>query len=352
MKLKSRLGTLLAMLVLIPCFATLFQSCDSVIYDNQKECVLKYLVRFKYDRNLKFADAFAHEVNQVTLYVIDGTGNVVWQKTESGERLAAEDYAMEVDVPPGDYNLLAWCSSENPTTFTTASSQTATDLKTQFHTESMEDGFLHIRASLDRLYHGYVADVNFPDTIEGNFVYTVPLTKDTNHIMVALQQLDGEPLDKDLVEFEITDDNVCLNWDNEPILGHKATYHQWYKETITADMSPQALISRANDEEEVNSFAGVIAEMTTSRLMADHKDTARLRVYRSDTGETIANIRLIDALLLVMNYDHRKELTAQQYLDYKDDYSLIFFLDANHKWLGGMIQIESWRLVYHEQIIN
>lgn len=352
MKIKSGICSLLTFLVMLPCFAALLLSCDSVIYDDQAECVLKYMVRFKYDHNLKFADAFAHEVKQVTLYVIDDKGNVVWQKTESGDKLAAEDYAMEVDVAPGNYNLLAWCSSENPTTFTTANSKMATELKTQFHTEAHEDGTHHIKASLDRLYHGYVKDVNFPDAIEGKFTYTVPLTKDTNHIMVALQQLDGDPLDKDLVEFEITDDNVYLDWDNEPILGNQTTYHQWYKETITADMSAKAKTSRANEGEEVNSFAGVIAELTTSRLMADHKGKARLRVYRSDTGETIASIRLIDALLLVMNYDQRKELTPQQYLDYKDDYSLTFFLDANHKWLSGMIQIESWRLVYHEQVLN
>lgn len=350
MNLKSRIGSLLAMLVMLSCFAALFKSCDSAIYDNQKECVLKYLVRFKYDRNLKFADAFAHEVNQVTLYVIDDAGNVVWQKTESGDKLAIEGYAMEVEGPPGHYNLLAWCSSEHPTTFTTGNSQIATELKTRFQTESLEDGTQHIKASLDRLYHGYVADVNFLDALEGEYVYTVPLTKDTNHIMVALQQLDGEPLDKDLVEFEITDDNIYLDWDNSPILGNPITYHQWYKETIQADMSVKAKATRADDA--VNSFSGVIAELTTSRLMENHRDKARLRIYRSDTGETIASIRLIDALLLAMNYENRKQLTPQQYLDYKDDYNLTFFLDANHKWLDGMIQIESWRLVYKEQILN
>ena len=40
--------------------------------------------------NLKFADAFAREVESVTLYLLDGGGRVVWQRTESGEALGKE----------------------------------------------------------------------------------------------------------------------------------------------------------------------------------------------------------------------------------------------------------------------
>lgn len=79
---------------------------------------------------------------------------------------------------------------------------------------------------------------------------------------------------------------------------------------------------------------------------------ARLRVYRNDTGETIASIRLIDAVLLVMGYENSRRLTEQQYLDYKDEYNLTFFLDSNHHWLNGLMQIESWRRVYTEEVID
>ena len=55
----------------------------------------------KYDYNMKFADAFRPEVDEVTLHLIDSNGNVVWRKTESGEALKADGYAMNVDVAPG-----------------------------------------------------------------------------------------------------------------------------------------------------------------------------------------------------------------------------------------------------------
>lgn len=345
MKINLRTGLLACMWMVLA--SILLAACDNAIYDGEGDCTVRYRVRFKYDYNLKFADAFAHEVNVVTLYLVDSNGNIVWQKTESGPQLAEEGYAMDVDVAPGTYSLLAWCSSENPMTFQTGSGTTCRELKTDFFTETESDGQPHIRKKLDRLYHGYVADVDFPAVDEGTFVHTVPLTKDTNHFVISLLQLSGEPIDKKIVEFEITDDNAHLDWDNVPITGTPVTYHQWYKEPVDADINSEAVRAADNDR-----YAGVIAELTTSRLMTDNRANARLRIFRTDTGETIASIRLIDALLLVRGYDNSRELTPQQYLDYKDEYELTFFLDENHRWIDSVIKIESWYVVYQEHELD
>ncbi len=316
-------------------------SCDDAVFDEEGDCTVRYRVRFRYDYNMKFADAFAPEVNQVTLHLIDSDGKIVWQKTESGSALAEEGYAMDVDVVPGTYSLLAWCSSEVPTTFTIGNDGGCSSLKTDFFTDRHDDGSLHIDHKLDRLYHGYEADVEFPAADEGTFLYTIPLTKDTNHFVITLQQLSGESLDKNLLKFEITDDNAHLDWDNNPITGRPVTYHQWYSENVKADLSTKAGVDNGV-------FDGVVAELTTSRLMMSNRDNARLKVSRADTGETIVSIRLIDALLLVKGYDNSRKLTDQQYLDYKDEYDMTFFLDQNHRWLDGLIKIESWRVVYKE----
>jgi len=316
-------------------------SCDDAIFDEEGDCVVHYRVRFKYDYNMKFADAFAPEVNQVTLHLIDGDGKIVWQKTESGPALAEEGYVMDVDVAPGTYSLLAWCSSENPTTFATGNDGECRSLKTDFFTDRHDDGSLHINHKLDRLYHGYEADVEFPAADEGTFLYTIPLTKDTNHFVITLQQLSGEALDKDLLRFEITDDNAHLDWDNNPITGSPVTYHQWYSENVSADISTKSEVDNGT-------FSGVVAELTTSRLMMGNRNNARLKIYRTDTGETIVSIRLIDAVLLVKGYDNSHRLTDQEYLDYKDEYDMTFFLDKNHHWIDGVIKIESWRVVYKD----
>ncbi len=320
-------------------------SCTG-FFDYEGDCRVRYLVRFKYDYNMKFADAFRPEVDEVTLHLIDSDGNVVWRKTESGEALKADGYAMNVDVAPGTYSMVAWCSSASPVTFEAGFDGTREGLHTRFHTESADDNSQHISQKLDRLFHGYIPDAVFPDAIEGDFEYMIPLTKDTNHFVITLQQLSGEPIDSELVEFEITDDNTHLCWDNEPLAGNTTTYHQWYKTTVDVNLGSDS----RNQTVENNRFAGVIAELTTSRLMEN--SSARLRVYRTDNGETIASIRLIDALLLVMGYENSHRLTAQQYLDYKDEYNMTFFLDANHKWLDGSLKIESWRVVYKDVELN
>ncbi len=338
-------------------------SCDKVIYDDEGDCVVRYQVRFVYDYNMKHADAFAHEVKAVTLYVVDKDENIVWRKTESGPQLAEAGYVMEVEALPGTYSLLAWCSSENPATFrvgeeenggaagtpaTESAAQNSRSLKANFFTETRADGSLHIGREgepLDRLYHAYETDVEFPAVDEGTFTHTLHLTKDTNHFVISLQQLSGEPIAKEEVAFEIVDDNAHLDWDNEPILGRPVTYHPWYTASVDADLSMQAAQTVRADN---NKFAGVIAELTTSRLMFSNRDNTYLRVYRTDTGASIVSIRLIDALLLVRGYENSHNLTEQQYLDYEDEYKLTFFLDENHKWLYGVIQIEAWRVVYYE----
>ena len=94
------------------CAAALFAaaSCNSLIYDYEGDCDPHYKARFVFDMNLHWADAFPHEVNAVTLYLIDpATGDIVWQKSESGEALKTGEYMMDLDVDPGQYRLMAWC---------------------------------------------------------------------------------------------------------------------------------------------------------------------------------------------------------------------------------------------------
>lgn len=75
-------------------------SCDSLIYDREGDCSVHYRLRFRYDMNLKFADAFAHEVESVRLYAFDSEGKLVWQAAEQGEALAADGYSMLLNLAP------------------------------------------------------------------------------------------------------------------------------------------------------------------------------------------------------------------------------------------------------------
>ena len=95
----------------------LITSCDSLIYEHEGDCLVSYRLKFRYDMNLKFADAFAHEVKSVRLYAFNMEGELVWQASEQGEVLASENYVMTLDLAPGKYRLVAWCGLGNEESF-------------------------------------------------------------------------------------------------------------------------------------------------------------------------------------------------------------------------------------------
>ena len=86
-------------------------SCS--IMDYEGDCSVNYRARFRYDMHLHYSDAFAHEVESVTLYAFDESGKFVQQFTDSGEALQQEGYALPFELPAGTYQFVAWCGVEN-----------------------------------------------------------------------------------------------------------------------------------------------------------------------------------------------------------------------------------------------
>lgn len=319
--------------------AILLASCDSLIYDDQGDC--DYYVHFKYDYNMKWADAFAHEVNRVTLYILDSDGNIVWRKTESGPALATEGYAMRVDLQPGQYTLMAWCGVENPTSFHIPEAATGNGLTATLQRTFESDGRAHVRGEVDRLYYGRLDNVSFnSDT----YHFTVPLMKNTNNIRATLQQLSGEPVPEGMFTYTIEDDNGSLDWDNSVLKSDKLVYHAWHVGRGTAEIedAPSAAATRTQ-----TSYSTEVAEFTVSRLMEDHAPDARLIIRRTDNGKEVVNINLVDALILGKGY-YNRNISDQEYLDRQDDYVLTFFLDEGLRWVETHVNIESWHVVYQE----
>lgn len=80
----------------------LFSSCDSFVYDEEGDCSVTYDLKFRYDMNLKWADAFSNEVKSVNLYAFDENGVLVWKNSEAGSRLASPDYSMDLPLRAGN----------------------------------------------------------------------------------------------------------------------------------------------------------------------------------------------------------------------------------------------------------
>lgn len=335
-------------------------SCDSFIYDDEGDCSVIYRVKFRYDRNMKWADAFANEVTSVHLYAFDADGMLVWLGTERGKRLAAEGYAMTLDLPAGDYRLVAWCGLDNDgersESFSVPEARVGEtrleDLRCTL-LRGQDAAGAYSKEKLYPLFHGMI-DVNLPDMSYegGEYTCTMPLTKDTNHVRIILQHLSGEPVNPEDFKFRIEEENGLMGYDNKLLPDEMITYRPYNTSSATANMGiddypvlkGRAAGSRAVAPRAVTSVSVAIADLAIARLTPERN--TYLTIETAD-GESVTNHRipLRDyALLLKDGYD--RDMTDEDYLDRQDEWALTFFLDERDKWTGVSIVINSWRVVF------
>lgn len=341
MKKPSYIGMYRTVIFVIMTLATvLVTSCDNVIYEDQGDCSAVYRLMFRYDYNMKHADAFAHEVGSVAVYVFDGDGNLVWQGTDRGEHLAAEGYAMELPLAPGDYHIVAWCGLDNGESFTLGnpSRSARTDLVCSLNTKTDAMGMAYCDDDLHPLFYGSI-DVTLPSLEDGGeYTCTVPLIKDTNVFRIVLQQMSGEDLDCNDFEFAIEDENAWLDADNRLMEGGLVRYEAWSKYGGEAGVT--------GEDGTVTGVRAVMAEITVSRLVMRDWNVSRrpMLTVNAKDGSKVLSIPVIDYALLVKG-NYNREMSNQEYLDRQDEYNMTFFLDSNHKWLSTSVIINSWRVV-------
>lgn len=345
--------------------AATLSSCDGVIYEDLDPCSADYSLRFRWDHNMLFADAFKENVGSVAVFGFDADSEkLAWQINEKGEVLATDGYAMSLNgIKPGNYKVVAWCGLENDgirdesfkVPEMVIGQSTLTDLTCRMEREVRVDGTHHSSSDLYDLYHGVVdnvliEDANTPDK-SGNHIYTVNLKKDTNRVRIILQQLSGEDVNADDFTYTIEESNGYLNHDNSLLDDETITYHPWQKKSgVAGVLDPEGettrsayswLPTRAEGDVKV-----AIADLTMSRLIADRQSV--LTVKRGD-GKTVARIPLTDYALLVKD-NYNREMSDQEYLDRQDNYTLTFFLDANSNWLSASILINSWKVVLNPDV--
>lgn len=328
------------------CLGALLAACDT-IYDDEGDCDVHYRVRFSSAYNLSYADAFAHEVDEVTLYVFDADGRYVTQLNEQADDLTAAGQTLELpELPAGRYTFVAWGGLEGELkSYEVPDMQvgvsTLDDLTCRIGREKQpDDGSVHV-GELDELFHGrQTYDLT---ASEGTHLLDLPLTKDTKHVRVVLQNLSGEPIGADDFIFTITDDNGLMASDNTLLPDELLTFDAWH-------VSQGSVSTKAteNINDSTSSLSVAVAELTTGRLMAEQTDNrTTLTVKRRNgeqAGQTILSIPLVDYALLVKGY-YNHEMDDQEYLDRQDEYNLTFFLDENNNWLSASIIINSWHIV-------
>lgn len=325
-------------------------SCNGAIYDDEGDCEVTYRLRLRYDMNMKFADAFAHEVKSVNVYAFAEDGALVWQTTERGDKLAEEGYSILLPLQPGNYRLMAWCGLDNQESFTVPSvfeGDRAEELHCRLNRQIHNvDGAISTE-DLHALFHGSI-EVELPEDLDGgDYVYTMPLTKDTNVFRVVLQHLSGKDIDVNDFTFKIEDENGWLHHDNSLREDERITYHAWSKYSGSAGVDIDG--SRAVTEVSV-----AVAELTTSRLMMrdwTKESKPMLTIRKAKDEEIVARIPVIDYALLVKG-NYNRDMDDQEYLDRQDEYNMTFFLDESNHWINSVILINSWRVVLNNGSLN
>ena len=289
-------------------------SCTS-IDETLPECRL--YVRFRYDYNMEFSDAFASQVNRVDVFVFDKDGTFVIKKSEQGETLGGS-YRMPLPLPAGEYRIAAWAgmSDDFEMPEPVAGKTTLEELTVRM---KREESLVHNKA-LNPLWYGGVQAVSFTGRQEQT--ETVSLIKDTNKFRFILQKSGpGEELDINDCLFEIRADNGYYDWNNDLLDDDMISYRPYYLEKV----------------EDV----GIVVEMNTMRLL-EHKKVY-LTLTRKSDGKELMRIDLIPYLLLTKMEGHN--IPAQEYLDRQSEYAIVFFYNPELlNFLSTKIVINDWTI--------
>ncbi len=316
------------LLCAISLLATL-SGLTSCIYEDEKPCACE--LRFRYDYNMEFADAFPSQVETICLYVFDGDGKFITRYTETGGPFG-NGYSMKLNLQPGHYRMVAWCGSgdfeECYDLPDLQPGQSSID-EARLALRNVADG--KISKMLSPLWHGMITD--FEVTGKKNTVYTMPLVKDTKTFRVLVQDANGKPINTDRLDLSIRSANGTFNFDNTiPNTASEITYLPY--------------VLQQGEIENGDATNGVaVAELGTLRLIED----APVRFALEAKGSSILDVNLTDYLKLMKSEEY-SSMPLQEYLDRESRYQIILFLSqkADGTYMAVAIQINAWRYIFNE----
>lgn len=299
------------LLRLLPVWAVLtlgLVSCE-YIHEDLKPC--DHYLHFTYTHNMKFADAFQHELvcqeeaKTAELFIFDGDGKFLSSQSLPTETL--QENRIRLNLDPGKYKLLAWAGL-NDTDYTWTKPAAG---------ESMDEWLMSVRQDkgvvareLSGLFQGTL-ELTIPSGGETDTEF--PLVKNTNKIRLALIDVNsGTGLQADDFTILATTHNGDLNAQNQPVADEAVLWKPYLQQVETVA-----------DTEGGTAMQAVVAELNMMRLM----DGSQTSLQLSHKGEEapFLQVDLTDFLLLTQMESH--DLDAQEYLDRQDEYTIVVYLD-------------------------
>lgn len=313
------------MLAAFTLLAVLFSSCDN-FHEHLQPCDQGLKLRFVYDYNMEFANAFPSQVDCLKVFFYDKDGRPVAVREAFRPDLQDENWRMTVDLPAGDYTLLAYggmnCDDSSFSFVKNPADISLTETEVRLKPE-----MLATPSDLHPLFYGTLTATVDEDATAYNEA-TVYMMKDTHTLRVLLQQTEGEYIDESLFTFNVVADNTLFAYNNDIIPQGNVTYLPWDKGNASAGELPDETDARV-----------VYAEFTFPRLVTS--SSPRLVIKRAADGNTVIDIPLINYLLLLKSAKYAS-MENQEYLDRESGWNMIFFLDRNYSWISTTIVINDW----------
>ena len=310
--MKTNLGKSIYSLMAI--FLLVLSSCSSDDEANADSRKVNCIVRFNYAENLMEAGLYPDLVNSCSLWVFDESGKLVKTFSESGEKVASKDYAINLSLTAGKYDFVTWfgIADEDLVKLKANPPASIDDLSLLLQLDTMVGGVCDTFSSdLPVIYNGHLSNVeilptSYPD-ISRNI--TLNLIRDSKRIVLHLVGKNNDDLKNGKFDFKITKACNLIKWDNSP----EETGNFFYIPTNDRDYD---IIT-----DDFTEYTHLLASFSTFPLSV--KSDHRLIVTEGDDNKEIINISLIDALLKdkQMNYP---DISDEEYIERRSYLTLYF----------------------------
>ena len=296
-------------------------------------------LRFVYEYNMEYANAFHNQVHCLSLLVFDESGKLVARRNETSRQLLGdESYRMDISLPEGKYHAVAYggMECENSSFFHSSDPSEASDIseiRVSLSQECLDNDSKRL------LHNHFYGATDFTISSAISTETKVEMMRNTNSIQVALQNAYGSPISHEDFEFYITDDNTLFDKDNNLIENGVVEYRPYLTETRRSESATETKTGSGSE----TSIA--LAHFSTSRIVRDKATPTLLRVCRKRDGAEIFRIPLSSYMLLFKeNHGETAAMGDQEYLDRENSWRFVFFLDDSNgeTWLSTQLIINDW----------
>ena len=209
------------LLVALYCLMICAQSC---VHGDLDDCppMVNYAVAFTYTHHALNNDRFYDDTKKINLFVFDNDNLIYTYVTDVGPHEPSENFNISLDLPMGNYHILAWGNvlDDQPFTFTPEVNQFVKGQTT------LSEARLSLNREAGNLSHQQMEKLLFGDLDIGIPMYvsridTIPLINDTKNIRVVIHwDHSGEiratqgVIDYDEVHLHLDASNAVYNFNN------------------------------------------------------------------------------------------------------------------------------------------